>query len=78
MKYTVVTPLSRMHPKEGLQTFTHDDLIDIPDKAEAARMIAAGILAPVKGRDMQETEVETADLKPVGVEQAVKRGPKKG
>lgn len=75
MRYQVVTPFARLHPKEGMQTFTHGDSVDITDKAEAARMIAAGILAPVQ--DRREIPVETADLKPVGVEKAVKTGGRK-
>ena len=74
-KYRVVTPLARMHPKEGLQSFTHGDEIEVADKGEAARMIAAGIVEPLKGgREV----IETADLKPIGLEKAVKTGPRKG
>jgi hypothetical protein len=61
MKYKVVTPLARIG-----QGFAVGDLIEIVDKAEAARMIAANIVAPIKGE--REIRMETADLEPVGVE----------
>ena len=75
MKYRVVTPLARTHPTNGTEVFTHGDMIEVTDKAEAARMIEAGIIAPLK--DQREV-IEIADEKPVGVEKAVKHGPKKG
>jgi hypothetical protein len=74
MKYRVVTPLARIG-----QAFAVGDLIEIQDKAEAARMIAANIVAPITG--MRETPVETAVVKHSGVEKAVKAvkpGRKKG
>lgn len=65
MRYTVLTPMARIG-----EAFRVGDLIEIPDKAEAQRMIAAGHIAPISGT--REVAVETADLKPVGVEKAVK------
>ena len=82
MKYRVVTPLARIG-----QAFAVGDVIEIADKAEAQRMIAADIVAPLKGN--REIQVETADLslerdatrKPVWVEKtatAAKSRGKKG
>jgi hypothetical protein len=71
MKYRVTTPLAR-----GSDVYTNDDIIEINDKAEAGRMIEAGIIAPLNGK--AEAQIETADMKQVGVEKAVKTGPKKG
>lgn len=82
MKYRVLTPMARIG-----QPFAVGDEIEINDKAEAERMIAANIVAPIKGE--REIRVETADLSlkrdasrnPVGVEKTakvVKAGRKKG
>lgn len=71
MKYRVITPLSRMHPAEGLQTFTTGDPIDIENKGEAARLIAAGIIAAL-GKGDRDIPVETADQRMDGVEKAIK------
>lgn len=70
MKFRVITPLFR-----GNTAYTVDDPIEIDDKAEAARMVHAGIIAPLNGKT--EPQIETADVKPV-VEKAVKPAPKKG
>lgn len=48
------------------QPFFVGDEIEIEDKAEAERMIAAGNVAPIKVE--REIRVETADAQPVGVE----------
>jgi hypothetical protein len=75
MKYRVLTPLAKIG-----QTFVVGAEIEISDKAEAERMIAANIVAPI----VRGIRVETADLKPVGVETtathvaAAKIGRKKG
>jgi hypothetical protein len=63
MKYKVLTPLAQIG-----KPYMVGDLIEISDKAEAERMIAANIVAPLKVE--RGIRVETADLKPVGVEKA--------
>jgi len=71
MKYKVLTPLARVG-----QPFQVGDLIEIENQAEADRMEAAGIVAPIKNE--RETRVESADIKPSAVEKAVKSSRKKG
>jgi len=61
MKYKVLTPMARIG-----QAFAVGDLIEITDKAEAERMITAGIVAPIAGA--RQILAEIADLEPVGVE----------
>jgi transketolase C-terminal domain/subunit len=80
-KYLVITPLSRS-TKDGFETFTHGDLIELDEK-DATRMIAAGIVTPVEtaepleeAKELRTEEIETADVKPAGVEKAVKRSRK--
>lgn len=68
MRYKVLTPMARIG-----EAFRVGDLIEIPDKAEAQRLIAAGHIAPISGA--REVAVETADLKPVGVEKTAKAKP---
>lgn len=63
MKYRVLIPMART-----AQGFAVGDLIEIADKAEAERMIAAGIIAPIE----REMRVETADIKSSAVEKTVK------
>jgi hypothetical protein len=70
MKYKVVTPLARIG-----QAFLVGDLIEIENKAEAERMIAANIVAPIKGE--RETRVETTDQQTAGAEKAVRASRKK-
>jgi hypothetical protein len=65
MKYKVLKPMARIG-----QPYMVGDLIEIEDKAEAGRMIAADIIAPIAGA--RQIPVETADLKPVGVEKTIK------
>lgn len=67
MKYKVLKPMARIG-----QPFMVGDVIEIADKAEAERMIAADIVAPISGS--RQIPVETADLNPVGVEKTVKTG----
>jgi hypothetical protein len=75
--YKVITPLARVDPQNGFQTFTTGDMIEIKDEAEAARMIAAGIVAPGSSPKVERAEqIETADAPPLEAEKAVKRGKK--
>jgi hypothetical protein len=80
MKYKVITPLSRS-TKDGFETFTTGDLIELDEK-EAGRMIEAGIVTPADAEDVKPEkveradEIETEDVKPAGVEKAVKRSRK--
>lgn len=68
-QYQVIVPLARRHPVNGMESFTHGDLIEIEDADEAKRMISSGMIAPVSGPD----HIETADAPLENVEKAVKR-----
>jgi hypothetical protein len=72
MKYKVLMPLAKIG-----QPFFVGDLMEIENKAEAERMIEAGIVAPVKVE--REIRVETTDAQMPAVEKAVKKtGEKRG
>jgi hypothetical protein len=85
-KYVVIKPLSQVTPETGFKTYTHGDLIELDEK-DAARMIEAGIVASAPAADAARVEptksrelsgIETADVKPEGVEKTVKvKGAKK-
>lgn len=72
MRYRVLTPFTRMTPTNGFESYTHGDSVEIDDAADAGRMVEAGILERLIPAAKAEPVVETADLKPGSVENAVK------